>query len=279
MTERKSVEINGGFDAGRTCDRPEALVAYLYGEAGEAEAADFERHAKACATCRDELSAFGQVRASIGEWRAEALGLNLAPSKAADAAPMIVPAAARDTPRSRSAVAAFREFFALAPLWLRAATTAALVALCALTVLAVAHSEFRLESSGLIVRTVPARERVVVRRETIEVAKQNDVPAESEQTLRRQVAELQTKLADAERRQAAPQTTPQQQIIAAAATTDQRNTTQRRTPTPAAIAAERGRAAQKQSRPQPANNRLPIVTANSGEEDLPRLSDLLGDTR
>ncbi|MDQ3908724.1 MAG: zf-HC2 domain-containing protein, partial [Acidobacteriota bacterium] len=49
------------------CGRGEQLVAYLYGETGERERADFEGHLAACAACRAELSAFAQVREAVGE--------------------------------------------------------------------------------------------------------------------------------------------------------------------------------------------------------------------
>ncbi len=48
--------------------REEALVTYLYGEIDAVERAAFERHVRECASCRDELAAFDQVRSGLGRW-------------------------------------------------------------------------------------------------------------------------------------------------------------------------------------------------------------------
>ncbi|MDQ3805623.1 MAG: zf-HC2 domain-containing protein, partial [Acidobacteriota bacterium] len=60
------------------CGRAADLVAYLYGEAGPAEARDFRLHLNACAACRDELAAFGDVRERGGEWRAWTMAVRTA---------------------------------------------------------------------------------------------------------------------------------------------------------------------------------------------------------
>src|SRR3712207_8789397 len=49
------------------------LLGYLYGESGADERAGFEQHLARCAACRDELAAFGQIRASGGGWHAQLL--------------------------------------------------------------------------------------------------------------------------------------------------------------------------------------------------------------
>lgn len=125
------------------CMRAEDLVAYLYNEASADEARDFERHTEHCASCKAELVAFGQVRSSIAEWRGHALGLaeTKALSNAIKPAQEGWPAQAHSDNHVRrpSALAAFREFFALSPVWMRAATGLAGLAICALIVFAAAR--------------------------------------------------------------------------------------------------------------------------------------------
>jgi anti-sigma factor RsiW len=128
-----SEKENTGAAAARGCDRAEEFVTYLYGEAEPAEARAFRRHLEACAVCRDELAALGVVREGLGLWRAEALGT--VPSLDIGAALADVPAPREAAGRRRSAAAAFREFFSLAPLWLRAGAFAAALAFCALAAL------------------------------------------------------------------------------------------------------------------------------------------------
>jgi hypothetical protein len=156
MKERRNAD-----DAARACERSDALVAYLYGEASTAEAADVRRHLSACAVCREEAAAFGDVRARLGEWRDEALRAapSLIPSEvSAPAASMNVPAVIHArAPRQRSALAALREFFALSPRWLQAGALAATLAVCALAALTVARAEVRWGADGFALRTGVAR--------------------------------------------------------------------------------------------------------------------------
>ena len=106
-----------------TCERASDLIAFLYDETTEREVHDFKLHLQECTSCRDELASFGLVRESITSWRDEALsGFVSAP----------LPAKAT----SKSALAALRQFFDLSPLWLKAATGFAVLAFCALAVLA-----------------------------------------------------------------------------------------------------------------------------------------------
>lgn len=134
-----------------SCARAADLVTYLYDEASEGEARSFERHLKTCASCAAELRAFKEVNASIRLWRQESLGFDpvraLAPSEvrqgemAADVASMPM--------RKRSAIAALREFFAFSPTWMRAATGFASLLICVLIVLAIAHTEVRWNDQGI----------------------------------------------------------------------------------------------------------------------------------
>jgi len=119
------------------CTRAEDLVAYLYDEASEGEALDFERHTERCASCKAELAAFRLVRSNIGEWRSHALAFAETKALSNETAPAVQ--RSDSNARKPSALAAIREFFALSPVWLRAATGLASLAVCALIVFAVAR--------------------------------------------------------------------------------------------------------------------------------------------
>ena len=57
-------------------DREQAIVAYLYGDSGDSDAAlvgDFKEHLSTCGLCRSELAAFEDVRMSLGRWPAPRL--------------------------------------------------------------------------------------------------------------------------------------------------------------------------------------------------------------
>ena len=56
-----------------TCERASDLIAFVYGEADEHEARDFQLHLQQCSICREEVASFGVVRESITAWRDEAL--------------------------------------------------------------------------------------------------------------------------------------------------------------------------------------------------------------
>ena len=140
MKERKHTPL---------CGQAEALVAYLYGEASADETKNFEQHMRDCASCRDELTAFGHVREAVGAWRVEAL--KGAPSLAFDSAAAQL---TTQTPApKRSALAALREFFTLSPLWLSASSVAAIIVLCALAILAIAHAEIHWDNGSIAFRT------------------------------------------------------------------------------------------------------------------------------
>jgi hypothetical protein len=92
----------------QSCERGNDLISFLYGEAEEREARDFEGHLKFCRQCQSELASFGVLRQSIGEWKEEALSGFVSPQ-------IVAPV------RQKSALAALREFFDLSPLWLKGA--------------------------------------------------------------------------------------------------------------------------------------------------------------
>ena len=137
-------------DTTKTCARAQTLVAYLYGEADEAEAKDFEAHIQSCDSCEAELATFRQVRASIAAWRQQVLPTIEFTSPATQTAPALETA---KTSRARkpSALAALREFLALSPIWLRAGTAFAGLAICALVVFAAARA---LEGPRVVERVV-----------------------------------------------------------------------------------------------------------------------------
>ena len=232
------------------CARAEELVAFLYGETGPAEAQDFCLHLNDCAHCREELAAFGEVRARVGEWRAVALGeapaLGLSGAFTAEA-----PFPSSSPPRARSARAALREFFSLAPLWLRAGAAAALLLVCGLTALTLARTRISWGPEGFAF-TAGVPERVVTRVETVEApAPAGADEARVEALVRERVR---AELGAAERRrqeqaEAARQSKPAPRLEQAAAVPPRKRAAPR--------AAQRGR------------------RAAEDEESLPRLSDLL----
>lgn len=141
------------IEAAQSCARASELVAYLYGEASEAERLDFKSHLHACHSCRTELAAFGEVRESIGEWREQALHPMISPTMQTNTA--TEQRTIRATPK-RSALAALREFFTLSPMWLRGATGFAALLLIALLIITALHFFKRAEPALAERQTPPA---------------------------------------------------------------------------------------------------------------------------
>jgi len=140
------------FETLQSCERAPDLVAYLYGEASEAEARDFKFHLDACQACRTELAAFSEVREAVGAWREEALHpVTSAAMETNAASPQRAYAAAP----KRSALAALREFFTLSPMWLRGATAFAALLLITLLVVTVMRFSERKDST-LAQRATPS---------------------------------------------------------------------------------------------------------------------------
>jgi hypothetical protein len=154
---RNAANAGDGATTTRGCERAEEFVTYLYGETTPEESRVFRRHLEACAVCREELTALGGVREAVGVWRAEALGSLPSLNINEALSPSVV--RRQTTERKRSASAALREFFSLAPLWLRAGAFAAMLALCALSTLTLARTEVSWDADGLAFRT-GAPERV-----------------------------------------------------------------------------------------------------------------------
>jgi putative zinc finger protein len=115
------------------CDRGNDLVAFLYGEADEREARDFEHHLQSCSACKEELSSFQQLRQSVGAWRQESLSAIPAYTSS-----LAVPGNSGNVElRKPSAAAAIRAFFDLSPLWVKGALAFAAVSFCVVSIFAV----------------------------------------------------------------------------------------------------------------------------------------------
>lgn len=136
------------------CDHAEDLISFLYGEATEDEARIMRQHLSSCSLCAEELAAFRGVRESVLAWRTETLGAF---------SPTLAPTSAREAVRTRSAVAALREFFGLSPVWLKGAVAFASLLFCLLAALAIS----RFEGSTPTVTT----ERLYTQREVDQIIK------------------------------------------------------------------------------------------------------------
>jgi anti-sigma factor RsiW len=255
MSENRNAASAGpGATSPRGCERAEEFVTYLYGEATPEESRVFRRHLEACAVCREELAALGGVRDAFGAWRAEALGS--LPSL--DIKEALAPAAvSRPTvERKRSASAALREFFSLAPLWLRAGAFAATLALCALAALTLARAEVSWDANGLAFRTGPI-DRVVKEQPTTPAPENVYTAEQLDAIVARRVAEATAQLKEQQRQQ---QPTPES-IVNVADGRDKPRT---------------------QSAPSNVQRRRRDVRTGTrrdepllAEDNLPRLSDLL----
>jgi len=110
------------------CERASDLIAFVYGEADAREVPEFQLHLQQCKSCRDEVASFGDVRHSITAWRDEALA-------------GFVSTPVKPQPKTKSALAALRQFFDLSPLWLKGATALAAITFCVLAGLALFKSD------------------------------------------------------------------------------------------------------------------------------------------
>lgn len=129
------------------CERASDLIAFVYNETSESEAHDFELHLKRCSNCREEVASFGVVRESIVAWRDEALSGFVAQ-------PLISGA------EKKSALAAFRQFFDLSPLWLKVASGFAVLSFCVLAALAFLNLQ---KQEPVLTRSNPDPPQEVVR--------------------------------------------------------------------------------------------------------------------
>lgn len=115
------------------CGREDDLIAFLYGELNDVEARTFQRHVHDCPACGAELASFQHVRESVVAWRDESLSGVILPNRIADLPP------SKLTVEKPSALAALREFFNLAPLWMKGALAFASILFCLFAGLAIAR--------------------------------------------------------------------------------------------------------------------------------------------
>jgi hypothetical protein len=258
-----------------SCERAGELVAYFYHEATRDERESFAAHLARCAACRDELAAFGQVREAVGHWRAEILHTAPALSSFADTIATTTTTtevrpeqwraekvAAKVS--GRAALAAFREFFTLSPMWLRAGMTAAALCLCALAALAVFNAEVRWNNDGLAFN-------MRLRSETKSAPPpQVEAPAGKVYTqaeLAQLVAERDAARRELEDTRAQLEDSRAANLIAAVETLEPVSGTHS---TPNNTRRERRTISPPNTRPQPQRRR-----SERDEEDVPRLYDLL----
>lgn len=240
------------------CERASDLVGFLYGDASEAEANAFRQHMQRCDSCADEVKAFGQVRQSICDWRQQALSpMTFAEPTSARA--QNIASANGNVARERkpSALAAIREFFTIAPMWMRGATAFATLLLVALSVVAVMH--FMERGSTTIVKQV----------ETPVVPPAQPVAP----TVTAQVSPNESPLSPAPINSSADKTNETTATATKQAV--------RRNNYPASK--ELARANRKSSSLSATERRqlardLQLVAANEDEENVPRLSDLLNES-
>jgi Putative zinc-finger len=251
-----------------SCARAEDMVTYLYGEAGEAEAQDFERHMQDCGSCRAELAAFGQARENINEWRQHLLDF---PAFEGSVAPALGDMMKTGERKLGLALAALRQFFTVSPVWMRAGTVAASVMICALAALAVARAEVRWDDNGLSFRTSLTSERVVERTKEIVVEKPVKVGVTEEEMTARVEARVREEMEALRRQQ-----TEKQETIAVNAPATPSSIKESRVKLPTVV--RRGNTSAGQTIASANGPDAGYSRRGDAEEDLPRLYDLLGES-
>lgn len=237
-----------------TCLRAEELVAYLYGEASEREAVDFARHMNECAACRDEAAAFTEVRAGVVEWRNRSLPSFAATPSVAHAFSETENARAQ----KRSALAAISEFFSLSPLWMRAATAAVAVLVCALLVFTATRMFDEPRTIEKVVKVAPTQAEVdaLVKQEMEKIRRQEQLAQQTSASSNSEV-------------EAPEENTPVKFVREQRPrSSSQRIAKQQKRETPGKVTAP----------PEVRQQLAELVQAATREDDsLPRLSDLLDD--
>jgi anti-sigma factor RsiW len=157
------------------CGRENDLIAFLYGELNDQESRTFQRHLNDCSACSTEVAGLRDIRQSVVGWRNESLGGVFSPVRTVDSSPI------RFDREKPSAVAALREFFKLAPFWMKGAVAFASILFCLFAGIAIAR--LRATPQAVVVATPEANaseERVnavVQRRVQEELAKIKKTPA------------------------------------------------------------------------------------------------------
>lgn len=237
------------------CARAEDLVTYLYGEASEQEAAEFKRHMEQCNSCCVEMAAFSRAREDVVEWRNQSL-----PSFEFSRAVAPAYSEAADAVRKRAAMAALRQFFMLAPAWMRAATAVAALVICALVVFTAIHFS---EQPGTLVQ----------------VSTQAPTEAQADEMTKRRAEELRQKgVQEAIEKQAA--LAQEKPPVESVKDNNASPRTKSRRPTVSSVASaqQKRMAPDKAKASQEARQQLAELVQTSKEDDgLPRLSDLIDD--
>jgi hypothetical protein len=168
------------------CGLHEMLVAYLYKEATPDEARRFEAHLDDCAACQQELAGFARVREQLQQWQVADLP--------------IVRVVADPQPARRSFAAVLKELFVVMPMWVRAASVAAM----ALVVMAVTGTSVSVGREGFSFSTRMMGSRSPVDRPAplVNPPQAQNVSTEQLEQLRANLATfVSQKIAESERQQ------------------------------------------------------------------------------
>lgn len=111
------------------CGRENELIGFLYGELDSTEKPVFQRHLQTCEGCKSQLASFTDLRESVVAWRDESLGVLTSPVRQFVTINHSKPLA----------LAALREFFNLAPLWMKGTVAFATLLFGVFAVLAIAR--------------------------------------------------------------------------------------------------------------------------------------------
>jgi hypothetical protein len=153
------------------CGMHEALMSYLYKEATPDEAGRFETHLSDCAACKQELAGFERVREQLQQWQVVDLP--------------IVRVVADPQPQKRSFLAVLKELFTIMPIWVKAASVAAL----ALVVMAVTGTSLSIGRDGVSLRAD------LLRRQQPQIQPTTSVPPNIQYASAEQLEQLRTNLA------------------------------------------------------------------------------------
>ena len=113
------------------CDKHEALVSYLYGEATVEETRHVEAHLTECADCKQELHSFQRVRGMLQQWQLDDLP--------------VVRVVAERPATERSMLGVLKELFTVTPVWAKALGAVA----AAMVVLAIIGTDVSISRNGV----------------------------------------------------------------------------------------------------------------------------------
>jgi hypothetical protein len=243
----------------QTCSRADDLVAYLYQEASQQEALDFESHMQHCAACSEELVAFREVHTSVGAWRRQSLSFLQSNALEMNAASAQVTRTNERQPSS--ALAALKDFFTLSPVWMRASVALATLLICALAAFGLA-------------RLAKGPQTVVVETKVPDNVKpsRQELEAEIQKRVKDELAAIENGREN------------KQETVARVNETNPPSQVKRHTPKSTSVATQRRQRLQPGSRKKQQEELeliaedLQLTASRGDDDDLPRLSDLLGET-